>query len=385
MTHLEEKSAFKMKIPLFKIYHDDNDVKSVTSVIKSGMQWAIGPSVNRFEELITQDLGIDYCVVFNSGTSALHAIMLAHGIHEGDEVIVPSFTFIATANAQLFVGARPVFADVDRKTLGLDPDKVLEKVTSKTKAIIPVHYGGCPAQIQALKEIADDNDLLLIEDAAESFGAKMDDQMTGTFGHSSMLSFCQNKVITTGEGGAIITKSKEIYQKLLLIRSHGRSDDNNYFTSAVSGDYVGLGYNIRLSNINAALGVSQLQKVERIISMRQEVARYYMENLKTVKEIVLPFQPPNSRHVFQLFSVRVKNGQRDALIDFLKSKGIMTKIYFSPIHLTHYYANILGYTDHLPVTESLAKEILSLPIHPTMSEKELDFVITSIKDFYESE
>ncbi|MFW9995581.1 MAG: DegT/DnrJ/EryC1/StrS family aminotransferase [Candidatus Odinarchaeota archaeon] len=374
-----------MKIPLFKIYHDEHDVESVSSVIKSGMQWAIGPSVKQFEQLITQYLGIDYCVTFNSGTSALHAILLAHSIHKGDEIIVPSLTFIATANAPLFVGARPVFADVDQQTLGLDPDQVLGKVTSKTKAIIPVHYGGCPAPIQALKEIADDHNLILIEDAAESFGAKIDDQMTGTFGQSSMLSFCQNKIITTGEGGAIVTNSKEIYQKLRLIRSHGRMDDSNYFTSAISGDYVELGYNFRLSNINAALGVSQLQKVEPIISMRQKAAHYYIENLKTVEEIILPFLPSNIRHVFQLFSIRVKNGRRDALIDFLRKRGIMTKVYFSPVHLTHQYKNVLGYTDHLPVTESIAKEILSIPIDPAITEKELNYVIASIKSFYESE
>ncbi|MHA2225644.1 MAG: DegT/DnrJ/EryC1/StrS family aminotransferase [Candidatus Hodarchaeales archaeon] len=373
-----------LKIPLFKIYSDENDTEAINRIIKSGMNWAIGSEVSEFEKKIAQYIGTSHCVVFNSGTSALHAIMSAHDIKNGDEVIVPSFSFIATANAPLFVQGKPIFADIEETSLGLDPEDVKEKITEKTKVILPVHYAGCPAQIRALKELAEDHDLLLIEDAAESFGAKLENQMTGSFGHSAMLSFCQNKVITTGEGGAIVTDSKEVYDKLMLIRSHGRKDDKDYFTDAFSSNYINLGYNLRLSNILAALGLAQLEKVESIISKRLKVANYYFEKLKSVDGLVLPFIPPSGRHVFQLFSVRVKHGFRAELVDFLKSNGISSKVYFFPIHSTFFYKDLLKYNVHLPVTESISQEILSLPIYPTMTEEEQNYVIEKINEFYEA-
>ncbi|MFX0088051.1 MAG: DegT/DnrJ/EryC1/StrS family aminotransferase [Candidatus Hodarchaeota archaeon] len=371
------------QIPLFKIYSDENDVEAINRIIKSGMYWAIGSEISIFEQKIAEYIGTRHCTVFNSGTSALHAIMIAHDIQKDDEVIVPSLTFIATANAPLFVQGKPVFADIEPSTLGLDPEDVKEKITSKTKAIIPVHYGGCPAQIHALKDIAEDHDLLLIEDAAESFGSKLNGQMIGTFGQSAMLSFCQNKIITTGEGGAIVTNSKDVYDKLLLVRSHGRKDDKSYFSDPFSSNYVNLGYNFRLSNINAALGLTQLEKVELIISKRLRVANHYIDKLKNQNRIILPSTPPNGRHVFQLFSIRVKNGFRNELIDFLKLNGISSKVYFYPVHSTPFYKEKLKYNINLPVTELVSQEILSLPIYPTMTEDEQNYVIEKIIEFYE--
>ena len=252
----------KWKIPLFKIYWDEDDVKSVSDSISAGMNWATGPNIEKFENLISEYLGVKYAVTFNSGTSALFSLLIVENISGGDEVIVPSFTFIATANAPLFTGARPVFADIEDETFGLDPEDVRKKITSKTKVILPVHYGGSPCRIKELKEIAEDNDLLLIEDAAEALGAKVEGSLVGTFGKASILSFCANKVITTGEGGAVVTDSKDIYEKLRLIRSHGRAETNNYFESTKYMDYVSLGYNFRISNITAALGVAQIRKID---------------------------------------------------------------------------------------------------------------------------
>jgi perosamine synthetase len=371
-------------IPLFKIYSDDQDVEAIKKVITSGMNWAIGSEVSTFEQKIAEYIGASHCAVFNSGTSALHAIMLAYDVQNNDEVIVPSLTFIATANAPLFVQGKPIFADIEEKTLGLDPEDVKEKITSKTKIIMPVHYGGCPAQIRALQEIAADHNLRLIEDAAESFGAKIGDKMTGSFGHSGMLSFCQNKIITTGEGGAIVTDSKEIYEQLLLVRSHGRKDDKSYFTDPFSSNYVKLGYNLRLSNIMAALGISQIEKVEKIIKKRLKVANNYIEGLKGIEELILPTKSTNERHVFQLFSIRVKNGFRDELIDFLRTNGISSKVYFPPIHSTYFYKEQMEYKVHLPVTEKISKEILSIPIYPTMTGEEQKYVIKKIHEFFET-
>ena len=216
------------KIPLFKIYWDKDDVKAVENAIKRGMSWAIGPEVTQFEQKLADYLKVKYCLTFNSGTSALHAALLAHGIGAGDEVIVPSFTFIATANAPLFVGAKPVFADIEEKTLGLDPADVEKKITPRTKAIIPIHYGGCPCLIEELRDVARRHNLLLIEDAAEALGAGINGKKAGSIGDAGILSFCQTKTMTTGEGGAVTTGSPEIYEKLKLIRSHGRSESSDY-------------------------------------------------------------------------------------------------------------------------------------------------------------
>ena len=289
-------------IPLFKMYWDDDDIAAVSNTIRSGMSWAAGPDVSVFEQEIAHYIGTNYCLTFNSGTSTLHAALIAYNIGKNDEVIVPSFTFIATANAPLFVGAKPVFADIEDITFGLDPTDVNERITKKTKAIIPVHYGGFPCRIRELREIADDNHLLLIEDAAESFGAKVRNQMTGSFGDSAMVSFCQNKIITTGEGGAIVTNSRKLYEKMKLLRSHGRLETADYFSTTAPMDYVTLGYNFRISSITAALGRSQLRKVEKIISQRRSDAQYYSQCLRSFKTaITVPEIPDDYFSVYQLF------------------------------------------------------------------------------------
>ncbi len=303
------------KIPLFKIYWDEEDVEMVKEVIQKGMYWAIGPNIEKFESILSEYVGTKHALVFNSGTSALHAILLAYGIGQGDEVIVPSFTFIATANAPLFVGAKPVFADIENKTYGLNPEDVERKITPRTKAIIPVHYGGCPCLIEELSEIARKHKLLLIEDAAESLGAAVDGKKVGSFGNAAVLSFCSNKVITTGEGGAIVSDSSEIYERLKLIRSHGRAEKANYFSSTEYMDYVTMGYNFRMSDISAALGIAQLKKVARIIEMRRHNAETLSAKLCQIAEVTVPHSPENFFHVYQMYTIRVKGGQeeRDAL------------------------------------------------------------------------
>jgi len=372
------------KIPLFKMYWDEDDIQSVTSAIKSGMTWASGPDILAFEEEIAQYIGTKYCLTFNSGTSALHTALMAHSIGKDDEVIVPSFTFIATANAPLFVGAKPVFAEIEENTYGLDPADVNERITKKTRAIMPIHYGGCPCRIRELREIADDNHLILIEDAAESFGAKIQDRMMGSFSESAMVSFCQNKIITTGEGGAIVTDSRDIYEKMKLIRSHGRLETADYFSTAETMDYITLGYNFRISTMTAALGRSQLRKVGKIISYRRSDAGYYIHNLEKIgSEIYIPRLPDEYYSVYQLFSIRVK--QRDALMKYLAEGGIMTKVYFSPVHETHFYKKVMAYKDSLPLTEKISKEILSLPFYPGITREEIDIVVGKIQSFYKGD
>jgi perosamine synthetase len=369
------------KIPLFKILWDEEDVENVGREIKSGMNWAVGPNVEKFEKMIAEYIGTDYATVFNSGTSALHSILLAHGIGKGDEVIVPSFTFIATANSPMFVGAKPVFADIEEDTLGLDPESVKKKITDKTRAILPIHYGGCPCKIRELREIADANDLLLIEDAAEAMGASIDNKKVGTFGDSAVLSFCQNKIITTGEGGAVVTDSRDIYEKLLLIRSHGRLETGDYFSSAGLFDYIDLGYNFRMSNITAALGISQIKKADMVIGMRQKNSEYLTQRIMEETDKIKPmFSLDGYNHVHQLFTIIAE--QRDDLISYLKAKDIIAKIYFDPVHLSHFYREKLGYNCDLPVTEEMAKRTITLPMYPSLSRDEMDFMAETIGKFY---
>lgn len=367
-------------IPLFKIYHDEEDVSLVSEAISAGANWAVGPYVERFEQLLNEYLGSRYCVVFNSGTSALHALMIACGLGGGDEVIVPSFTFIATANSVLFNGAKPVFADIEEETFGLDPEDVLAKITPRTRAIIPIHYGGAPCRLGELREIADEHGLLLLEDAAEAFGATAGGRKLGTVGDASVLSFCQNKIITTGEGGAIVTGSREIAEKLRLVRSHGRNETSDYFSTTDVLDYVSLGYNFRMSNITAALGVAQIRKAEEIIGRRRERASYLSDRLGDLPEVTPPVEPAGSRHVYQLYTIRAQ--RRDGLMRYLADRGIMTKIYFSPVHQTHFYRNVLHLEASLPVTEKIAGEVLTLPLYPSLSPEEAETIAGAIRSFY---
>ena len=375
------------RIPLYKVYWDENDVEAVTKIIKRGTYWTAGPEIEEFERVVANYVGVKYGVSFNSGTSALHAALLAYEIKQGDEVIVPSFTFIATANAPLFVGAKPVFADIEDSTFGLDPNDVERKITRRTKAIMPIHYGGLPCRIKELRKIAQEYNLLLIEDAAESLGASVDGRKVGSFGDAAMFSFCGNKVITTGEGGIIVTNSSEIYERLKLIRSHGRLESEPYFMSTKSLDYIMLGYNWRISSITAALGLAQMKKLDRIIEMRRKNAEYITSKLSKIDEVKVPQPPEGYFHVYQMYTIRVKGGRevRDALKDHLAKKGIMSKVYFEPVHLTHFYREKFGFKGgELPITERLSSEVLTLPLYPTMTIEEMDYIIESIKEFFQN-
>ncbi len=370
-----------MNIPLFEIYNDENDVKFISEEIASGKFWAVGSRISEFEEKIADYIGTKHAVSLNSGTSALHAALLSQGIGKNDEVIVPSFTFIATANCALFTGAKPVFADIEETSCGLNPESVENLINKNTKAIIPVHYGGCPCQINELKDIAEDNDLILIEDAAEAFGASVGGKNIATFGDLNVLSFCQNKVITTGEGGAIVTDSDELYEKLNLIRSHGRWEGADYFSSSGLFDYVDLGFNWRMSNLTATLGISQIQKVDKIIELRQKNADYLSKRLlEETDEVIVPDVPKGYDHVFQLFSIFANN--RNELIKYLESNGVSSKIYFHPIHQSEFYKNKLKYNVNLPVTESVFEKTITLPMYPSITTEQMDYIAETVGKFY---
>jgi perosamine synthetase len=375
------------KIPLFKIGWTPDDVAAVKNVIERGTFWASGPEIEALEIALAEYHGQKHCLVFNSGTSALHAALLAHDV-KGKEVIVPSFTFISGVNTVVLAGGIPVFAESESETFGLDTNDVEKKITKNTKAIVPIHYGGAVSRdIAKLRQLCDKHDLILIEDAAESIGSTLNGKKAGTYGHSAMFSFCQNKIITSGEGGAIVTDDDAIYHKMKMIRSHGRLElEEDYFSSVKDNDYLELGYNDRMSSMTAALCHSQLKRVDKIIEERQTIARKISERLSNVKEISLPLLPPEYRHVYQMYTILLKDKKtRDGLQQHLEKQSIMTKVYFNCVHLKTYYRKAFGHEEgDLPFTEQLSDRVLTLPFYPGMTDEEIHSLCEHIASFFQS-
>ena len=372
------------KIPLYKIFTDREDNRAVNKVLQRGMDWAIGPEIAEFEKKLASYIGTKYCIAFNSGTSAGHAALLAININSG-EVIVPSFTFISTANWPLMVNAKPKFVDIEEENFGLNPERVKSEITKNTKAIIPIHYGGLPCKIIEINRIARNKKIPLIEDCAEALGTKIKGVSVGTFGQMSIFSFAPNKILTTGEGGAICTDSRKIFEKLQLIRSHGRLINENYFKTSQSPNYISIGYNWRMSSMTAALGLSQFDKLDRIIQLRRRHARFYVSKLKKINEIKLPDEPKDHLHVYQLFTIQLKNNLiRHKLQKFLASKGIMTKVFFEPIHLSKFYKKSGFGKKSLSNTEKISRTVLSLPIFPGLKSEEITHICDSIKEFFQN-
>ena len=375
----------KWKIPLYKVDWDKEDVRTVTNVIKRGMDWAIGPEIEEFERSLANYHNSKYCVVFNSGTSAGHAALLSLNLKPSSEIIVPSFTFIATANWPLMVGAKPIFSEIEEETLGMDPSYLNSIISKKTKVIMPIHYGGMPCKIIEIKKFAEQHKLTLIEDSAESIGSTIGNKKTGSFGDMSILSFAGNKVLTTGEGGAVIVNSKKLYEKLKLIRSHGRQINSNYFHTTKTPNYISLGYNWRMSSMTAALGISQLRKLETLISKRRKNSIYLSSKLKKCSEITLPLDYKNHKNVFQLYTIRIRGKNlRNNLMKFLEKRGIMSKIFFEPVHLSKFYSKNMNKKISLPVTEKISQQVLTLPMYPSLTKNEINFISDTINEFFET-
>jgi perosamine synthetase len=383
---MTSNTSVDWKIPLYKIYTDEEDLTLITKIIKRGNNWAIGPEIEEFENAIKNYVGADYCLTLNSGTSALHAAFLAYGFGPGNEIIVPSFSFISTANSVSFVGAKPVFGDIEENTFGLDPKLIPQLISQKTKAIVPMDYGGISCKINEIQEVAKNNNLVLIEDSAEALGASINGKKVGSTADLSIFSFCGNKVLTTGEGGAIVTNDKTVFEKIKLIRSHGRMDTVRYFDNTEQSQYLELGYNWRMSSITAALGLSQISKLDKLIKMRQENAEYISKALSKFPEIITPSSKNGSEHIYQMYTIRLSNKDvRDKLHDFLTKKLIFSKVYFNPIHLTDFYRNKFGTkVNSLLVTELISQQILTIPLYPNMNLEEKKYLTDSISEFFDS-
>ena len=352
-------------IPIAKPLIGEEEIKAVTDVLRSGTI-AEGQRVKDFEVAFAEYTGTSYAVAVNSGTAALHVALLSHNIGTGDEVITTPFSFVATSNSVLFTGARPVFADIDEKTFNIDPESIIEKITPKTKAIIPVHLYGQAADMKAIMEIADDHDLIIIEDACQAHGAMYDGKKVGSFG-TGTFSFYPTKNMTTGEGGMITTNDMTVAERAKMIRSHG---------SKVRYFHEMLGYNLRMTDIAAAIGLVQLKKLDEFNNARISNANYLSSKLNNLTGFKLAGIDKHCMHVFHQYTVRINSStiSRDEVVNYLGKKGIGTGIYYPlPIHKQPYYKEI-GFNDSLPVCEKAASEVFSLPVHPAINKVDLDTI-----------
>jgi len=367
-------------VPLFQIDWGRNEVQNVVDSVTRGGYWAKGPYVDKFESFLADYHGVEHAVTFNSGTTALVGALEGIGVEEGDEVIVPSFTFIATANAVRLAGGTPVFAEIEPERYGLDPTAVEEAITERTTAILPVHYGGVPCRIHELREIADEHGLELVEDAAEAQGAKDEGEVVGSIGDAGVLSFCQNKIITTGEGGAVLTDDDAIAQTCELLRSHGRSS-GDYFDSAEGGEYVRVGNNFRMSDINAALGVGQMERISDIIEKRRTVGARLVKSLTEIDGVNPPVEPSGTRHVYQLFTVRFDDHiDRDKVIDSLTKSDVSCKVYFDPVHLSKVYRDAGWRHGDLPRTEAISSQVLSLSMFAEQTPEQSRQIVDAVRE-----
>jgi perosamine synthetase len=352
-----------MMIPISAPLLGDEEKKAVLETIESG-QLAQGKRVKAFEEGFAAVCGVKHAIATSSGTTALHTTVLAHGIGPGDEVITTPFTFIASANAAIFAGARPVFVDIDERTYNMDPGRIEAAISPRTKAILPVHLFGNPCDMEAIMDIAAKHGLVVIEDACQAHGATVGGRKVGSFG-TGCFSFYPTKNITTAEGGIITTNNDEVADRARLIRSHGQRE--RYYHEMI-------GYNFRMTEIQAAIGLVQLGKLEQFNAARRAHAEYLTARLKGV---IAPTATPGCRHVYHQYTIRVPD-DRDALAEHLRERGIGTMIYYPvPVHKQVAYQR-LGYQDHLPVAERASREVLSLPVHPALTREELDRIVEGV-------
>ena len=364
-------------ILLFKSYADECETRLVNQVIERGTYWAAGPEINTFEEKMAAYFGVDHAVSFNSGTTSLYAMLLALGITDG-EVIVPSFTFQATANAVVAAGATPVFADIETESFGLSAADVAAKITPKTRAIMPIHFSGdISRDIFELKALADRHDIFLLEDNAHSIGASLHGTMAGTFGHAASLSFCFNKTLTTGEGGMVLTNDEAVANAMKLLRSHGRAETQGR-------PYVACGFNFRMPTMAAALGIAQLEKLDFMIAQRDRMAKIYDRGLADCPGLHVSLPREGLRRVYLLYNILFEEPkQRDRYVVHLNDHKIPSRVTYRPVHQTPYFQDHFSQPDlSLPVTESVSSRILTIPLHLGMSDEQLAFVIDNTRVFF---
>lgn len=370
--HVVDVLSFVQKahIPIAQPLLGNRELEYVSECILTGWISSAGRFIPLFEEKFARYIGTKYAVACSNGTTALHLALTALAIGPENEVIVPTLTFIASANSVHYTGARPVFVDSEEKTWNLDPGKIEKLINKKTKAIMPVHLYGHPCQMDEINRIAKKYNLYVIEDAAEAIGSEYKNNKVGSIGDVGCFSFYGNKTITTGEGGMITTNDKDLYEKLLILRDHGMSKERRYYHPVI-------GFNYRMTNMQAAVGVAQMERIERLVSRKIEMANLYNQCLKNIKNITLPPKEKWAKNTYWMYSILINSDSpvsRDLLIAKLKEKGVETRPFFIPVHLMPPYATKISY----PVAEKLSKQGLNIPSYAMLNDKDIKNITEEI-------
>jgi len=366
-------------IPINAPQIGEEEIAAVVKVMTSrALTHALGagPMVTKFEKAFAKFVRAKQAIAVNTGTAALHLAITAAEMKRGDEVILPSFTFVATAEVVAMAGAKLVFVDIDPATYNVSPRKIEKAITKKTKAVIPVDLYGLPADMQPIREIADKHGLIVIEDAAQAHGASYKGKPPGAFADVACWSFYASKNMTTGEGGMITTNNDELAEKMRIMRSHGEKEKYRS---------VMLGYNYRMPEIQAAIGIIQLEKLPKFSAKRRENTRRLTAKISEAENLQPPNEPKGYKHSWYLYTVRLKGAnrkKRDEIVEALRREGIGAEVYYhNPIHLMPYYRKFGRYK--LPETEKAAERVLSLPVHPGVTSKQIDFIGESVMHLLE--
>lgn len=371
------------QIPLFKLNFDDQELKAVTETIES--RWiSIGPKCTELEEKFAEMLGVKYAISMSNCTDALHLACILNGIGEGDEVLCPSLTFAASVNCIRYVGAHPVFCDIEGlHSMNIDPEEIEKKITPRTKAIIVVHMAGFPANMDRIMEIAQKHNLKVIEDACHGPLSEYKGKKLGTIGDVGTFSFFSNKNISTGEGGMLVTNNTELANRCKLLRSHGMTTMSYQRAAghATSYDIVDLGYNFRMDDIRASIGIVQLKKLRPDLEKRVKVREYYLQKLSEIGNIIIPFKDNTEFVSNYIMPIVLKDStaeERDAFRDYLHANGIQTSNHYPPIHKFSIYQK---YNASLPITEYVCDNEVTLPMYGDLSTGEIDFIAETIRKF----
>lgn len=364
---------------------DEEDIQAVADVLRS--PWVTGgPKVEEFEQAFASRVGAEYAVAFSSGTAALHGAIFAAGLNPGDEAITTPLTFVATANCVLYEGALPVFADVANDALTLDPERVAGKITPKTRAILPVAYGGHPADLDEILALADKHGLTVIEDACHSLGAEYHGRRTGSIAHMSVFSFHPVKHVTTGEGGMVTTNRADFAETLRCFRNHGLSSDARQRLASGNWrpDMTLLGFNYRLSDMASALGLSQLRKLESNLIRRTEIAGRYTAAFRNLPGVCCPRVREGIRSAWHLYPIRIDTdslqADRNQVLRALRSENIGVNVHYVPVHLHSYYRDRFGYKGgEYPVAERAYEQLISLPLFHGMNDQDVEDVIAAVR------
>ena len=361
----------KFHIPSAEPNITEDDAKAAYNAIKEG-RLSSGSYVKKFEQEFANYIGTKFAIAVNSATSGLQLSLASLGIYDG-EVITTPFTYAATSNVIVHQNAKPVFVDVDKSTYNIDPDKIEKAITKKTRAIMPIHYGGQCSEMEEISEIASKHNLFVIEDAAPAIGATHKQRKAGTFGTISAFSFFPDKNLTTGEGGMVVTSDPELADKCEELRKNGASSRYHH---------TSIGWNFKMPDPNAALGLSQLKRIESIIATKNKIAKYYQVSLEKINEIQPPIVKEYNRHTFMLYSILTKDlKQREEIKNALADKGIESRINFPSVHLQPIYKQMFGFqSGSFPISENLSERILGLPIFFSMKEEQQDQIVNVIRE-----